>query len=1695
MSTLNGSPFLDRSPSLSSDSGASSASSLPPITPALGSVSSFASANGKEPLEVVNEFGSPPKTVFPRIAKSSSSSSNVSTPPSSRPGPWSKGHKTGAGSASFDAARAAFSNMENGRTSPVIRTTSFSDVKGRQSPSPTKDSPFRSTSPALTQAPPSPTRTGSPTRFSRPPLPTIPSSSTFDSNSSVTQAPPSRPLSMSIGPQSARILSSAIFSSKDRPQSPVIGNGEGSPVLDRGVGSMRRPDGRGHRRAMTLPQLGLNGLPVPGGDVGAEDVPGLPGRVRLSRPAESASPFAPSAVFQSSHGLSRVANGTAHPPPPTRSATTLLPSQAVKALDRQRHNMVAYEYLCRLAEARDWLENNITTRREDAPPLWGEEIGEFEQSLRNGYALAHLARSLGSEKCQGPIYTDPVRHFRQTQNIAIFFQFLDEVELPDIFRFETVDLYDGKNLPKVVYCIHALSLFLYKQGLTAGMNDLVGRIEFTEDELGATQQGLDKSGVRMPNFAGLNKAMGGEPAPETAEQRQQRELSAATEGIIGLQARSRGALSRKRFAAMLHQHRKLERQRQQAEEAERQRLIAEQERRRQEEEARRRQVEEEERRRQVEEERQRREEEDRRRREEEAAERRRIDEETRKRLAEEEAQRLREEEEARLAAEEEERQYQAAVREAARTLVGFQAIARGALGRRQFFHKVDTVAHHEPAVTGFQAFARAHLARKRVYGQTVQLQEALPDVAGFQATCRGSLARKRFLERLEQVKSCSSFIVGVQAAIRGKLASQSYASRAQHLRRTEVVRSVGGLQSLARAALVRRRIDTQRQALDFVQPDVVGIQAQTRGYLGRMNFLAWRDNLYRNEDVVVELQSFIRGAVARRRYFEMHRHFHENLSQVVRLQAAIRSRRQGSQYRQLRMGTNVPVSTIKNFMRLLDDSEFDYRGELQVESLRKELVESIHRTTTLEDDVKDLDTKIALLVKNKITHEVARAQRAGSGGLAPLKRNSLLTAAGDPFAPSDLDRQSQRKLQLYQQLFWHLQTKPAYLARLFANVGRLNISEKTQKSIESTTLVVFAYAQAHREEYLLLKLFQRSIQEELAYLPTVYAFVQGSFTFLRLLAHYGQGVNQKTYLTETLSSNVKSIISRPKLDLGTDPLTIYRSEISKEEMATGHPSRRPKDVDYKEAIVDKATQAEFIKHLMALRQVTESFLNALFSSTQRMPFGIRYIAREVYRAVRTRFPQEADMTVIRVAGHIVYYRFIQPAIVTPDVFGMVEEVVPPVQRHNLAEVCKLLNQISVGRLFEDDQPLKGMNEFVSRSSAAFANWIKDVINVKDAEDHFRADEYVNAAAERRPVIYISPNDIYSTHSIISDNLDVIAPEENDPLRETILELGGAPGDGNSAELSRARAEAITLTLNTRLLPQEDPEAGNRQLFNLAKRRVLALLKVHHGNDLEAVLAQQVTPEDEDTWARIVEEEEIEEQRQAAAQRKTVILQPDDIRSLSFHQLKVQTLHDIVQLRQIGLVSKADKYQAILNAIALDIRNKHHRRVQRQAELQSMHASLASLHGKQRYLEDQIKSYHVYIDQSMAGIQKKGKKRIVLPWTMQGSHQRQLEKEGKSYAFGSYKYSAQTLYDRGILLSIDQFSPKQFDKISLTLSSNEVGTFELQVSHLDKTVAGVELKLEDLLESQFEGKQTIAIGSVAKCNLNLLVHLINRKFYA
>ena len=44
-----------------------------------------------------------------------------------------------------------------------------------------------------------------------------------------------------------------------------------------------------------------------------------------------------------------------------------------------------------------------------------------------------------------------------------------------------------------------------------------------------------------------------------------------------------------------------------------------------------------------------------------------------------------------------------------------------------------------------------------------------------------------------------------------------------------------------------------------------------------------------------------------------------------------------------------------------------------------------------------------------------------------------------------------------------------------------------------------------------------------------------------------------------------------------------------------------------------------------------------------MPFGVRYVAREVYNGLRQKFPDEEEQNILRPVCHLVYYRFIQPA--------------------------------------------------------------------------------------------------------------------------------------------------------------------------------------------------------------------------------------------------------------------------------------------------------------------------------------------------------------------------------------------------------------------------------------------------------------------
>ncbi|KAJ2709774.1 iqgap- protein, partial [Coemansia spiralis] len=243
----------------------------------------------------------------------------------------------------------------------------------------------------------------------------------------------------------------------------------------------------------------LTGRPMSSLMVDRPDSPsvtGLRGRHRLQR--------------EGTHASDSAGSSAATTPGGTGSALAAAFMRKGIWCDVERHNLAAYEYLCHVSEAKQWIEACIA---EELP-----SVGDLEDSLRDGVALAKLARTFCPEAV-GKIYQQPgqiklsagVRRrfvFKYTDNINFFLSAIRQVRLPRLFHFELTDLYDRKNMPRVIYCLHALSHFLLKMGIAPEMEDLVGHLEFSDAQLAQTQAELDSLGVNIPSFHMIDTSIG-----------------------------------------------------------------------------------------------------------------------------------------------------------------------------------------------------------------------------------------------------------------------------------------------------------------------------------------------------------------------------------------------------------------------------------------------------------------------------------------------------------------------------------------------------------------------------------------------------------------------------------------------------------------------------------------------------------------------------------------------------------------------------------------------------------------------------------------------------------------------------------------------------------------------------------------------------------------------------------------------------------------------------------------------------------------------------------------------------------------------------------------------------------------------------------------------------------------------------------
>ncbi len=228
-------------------------------------------------------------------------------------------------------------------------------------------------------------------------------------------------------------------------------------------------------------------------------------------------------------------------------------------------------------------------------------------------------------------------------------------------------------------------------------------------------------------------------------------------------------------------------------------------------------------------------------------------------------------------------------------------------------------------------------------------------------------------------------------------------------------------------------------------------------------------------------------------------------------------------------------------------------------------------------------------------------------------------------------------------------------------------------------------------------------------------------------------------------------------------------------------------------------------------QVATLFLTTIVKSKRHIPYGMLYMTRVLHRALRAKFPDAPEKEILKVIGNLLYYRYINGAVVAPDSCDIVdmnspEQALNNEQRKNLVSnsklavgreiphrICQLLafsklfppfstglhSEASAVRRLQEG--LRGgvraphvlkpgtttvappkmqtflhlltffSDQYIIEAHERFKEFFSDCCDVRELEDEFDVDQFSEATLIAKPVIYVTLAEIVDTHQLLLDH--------------------------------------------------------------------------------------------------------------------------------------------------------------------------------------------------------------------------------------------------------------------------------------------------------------------------------------------------------
>lgn len=878
-----------------------------------------------------------------------------------------------------------------------------------------------------------------------------------------------------------------------------------------------------------------------------------------------------------------------------------------------------------------------------------------------------------------------------------------------------------------------------------------------------------------------------------------------------------------------------------------------------------------------------------------------------------------------------------------------------------------------------------------------------------------------------------------------------------------VEKQVTLIQAYSRGYLVRKALTEREYHLEKLEEEAIVIQRWWRKCLKSKNAKDYVQLLRRVGGIraaAVKIQSFFRRYQAQNIYDEKKRAQHVTVERNQAIQELM---------------SKDPFSYVSIYLHLLKVDDTDYEEEMELHKIRGQVVKKIKSNKDLEEKVNGMDLKIALLIKNQLS---ARELLLHGNKVSRIDSNRRQTMEpGDGRAGlinlQSFNKESRFLLEGYQNLFYTLQTDPKYLARLIYSMA----PGKSAKFIDTVIYTLYNYGSTPREQCLLLQLFKHALEEEVKMkVEKAEDVCKGTPLVFKMIVDFNKTGCGHSCLRELLEPLVINILEDETLHLSTDPVEVYKRWVNEQETTTGVMSQLPYDLKAEEAEKIPEVASRIANSIAQLREKTEMFINRILNSVDLLPYGIRYTSKVLHNLLSEKF--EDEKKVMKAVGNLLYYRYMIAAIPAADAFGVITLQpgcsINSVQRKNLGAIAKVLQHAAAFQLFDQRSKLSALNGYLEKCHNKCLRFLKVACDVEEPEILFCLDAYSEATLLAHPQVILSLQEIVTTHQLLCEYRHHVVPDANDKLHILLEDLGNPITLETNEE--KDSSNTVCLSLTNKFLEAQEISPYD-QLFLTTKQMVIQLLQCQTiGITFLDMLRAAPSKEDEEKYTLHKSSVECRSVKELLG------------RYANINELRHQIMRNLRKLEDRNYVTKQCHYKEMMEAIAKVIANRRLYRERRKEEIYKLKCTLELLSDKSTHYHQTLSYYNEYIRNCLERMAPKPQAKKSRLSILGRDDIQEFEKPIV------VKYNATKLQEKGIILEITGLETSQLKHVSFVITaSKKTGVYIVKATFMGAAVETVELDIQTLLQQQFEGIMVLEIFGKAKININLLLHLLNKKF--